>query len=29
MGLDQYAYVASKAGAMEEHYETATYVNLS
>lgn len=25
MGLDQYAYVASKAGAMEEHYETATY----
>lgn len=25
MGLDQYAYVASKAGAMEEHYATATY----
>ena len=25
MGLDQYAYVASKAGAMNEYYENSTY----
>lgn len=25
MGLDQYAYVASKAGAMSEYYETSVY----